>query len=162
MAPPGSWALVLGDLRRFLISELGMADGPALDDVLACQHALLPAHGRTFPDVVLLEHDVVAWTEEVMATKARGHLHDWEHHAPRLHEYGPGQLLVEDPDDVVGLSLGVSIEATAIGFNWEFDSPLSRARVAVAQFADWAETVPSAPAESDEAVPVRLGRSSSA
>lgn len=164
MAPPHSWALVLGDLRRFLISEVGVADETPLDAVLAAQRAVLPANGRAFPFVADLDHDIVAWTEEVLAVKAAGHLHDWETVVPRLATFGPAQMVVEDPDDIVGTSLGVSVDTNAIGFNWEFSSPLSRASVAATQFADWATDVLLTTNHNTDqpsgSVPVTLSRSS--
>ena len=165
MAPPHSWALVLGDLKRLLVSELGLVDGPALDAAIAAQHALLPAFGRSFPQIVALDHDVVAWAEAIMAAKAAGNLHDWDEHVPHLGEFGPGHLVVSDPDDIVGTSIGLSVDMNVIGFNWEFDSPLSRASVAATQFADWATdallTTNNNAVADDSSVPVTLSRNPS-
>jgi len=166
MAPLHSWALVLGDLRRFVISELDVPDGSALDAALAAQLALLPAYGRTFPEVVELEHDVAAWAEAIMAAKAGGRLHDWDDQVPRLSEFGPTQMTVDDPDDIVGTSIGVMCDMNVVGMNWEFDSPLSRASVAATQFLDWVTDVMffangTTDAESGAgAVPVTLSRNS--
>jgi hypothetical protein len=137
MAPPHSWSLIMAELRRFLIAEAGVEPSTALDAALTAQLALLPSYGRTFPLVLELDHDVARWMEQIMAVKAAGHLHDWDQHVPRLGEIGPGLLAVDDPDDIVGTSIGVSFDMNVIGFNWEFDSPLSRASVAATQFADW-------------------------
>ncbi len=160
MAPIYSWALVIDDVRRLLLEEAGVEDHPALHSVLQAQHALLPAYGRTFPLTLELDHDVVGWYEQVIAAKAAGHLHDWDQHVPRLRDLGPGQLAVDDPDDIVGTSIGVEFDMNVIGLNWELDSPLSRASVAATQFADWvADSLLSTKRnETDAGVPVQLGQ----
>lgn len=137
MTAPASWALVMDDLRRFLVSEHGVADDTALTSVLRAQHALLPAHGRRFPDVVTLPHDVVAWNTAMLSAKERGHRADWPDVVPRLRDFGPCDLTVEDPGHVTDTSLGLNSELSVVGVNWELDSPLSRARVAATQLVDW-------------------------
>jgi radical SAM superfamily enzyme YgiQ (UPF0313 family) len=137
MTAPMSWALVMDDLRRYLMSEYGVADDSALDAVLQSQLALLPAHGRTFPDIVTLPHDVVEWNRALLSVKEQGHREDWREYAPRLSEFGPAELTVDDPDHVVERSLGLNSELSVVGVNWELDSPLSRARLAATQLVDW-------------------------
>jgi hypothetical protein len=162
MAPVHSWGTMIADLRRFLVAEVGVEDGSALDAALAAQHALLPTYGRTFPDLVELPHDIVRWAEQIMAAKTSGHLHDWETVVPRLGELPGGVLVVEDPNDIVGTSIGSHVERTGLGFNWEFDSALSRASVASSQFVDWvADAMMSGKNEAPEgevSVPVTLSR----
>jgi hypothetical protein len=138
MTAPVSWAIVMDDLRRFIVTRYGIADDSALDSVLHAQRALLPAHGRRFPDVVDLSHDVVEWNRAMLAAKGQGRRADWMDVVPRLAEFGPSLLTVEDPDHVVDTSLGVNSELSVVGVNWELDSPLSRARVAATQLVDWA------------------------
>jgi hypothetical protein len=138
MTVPASWALVMDDLRRYLVSRYGIADDTALDSVLRAQHALLPAHGRHFPDVVTLAHDVVEWNRAMLAAKEQGHRSDWPEMVPRLAEFGPCELTVDDPDHVAETSLGLNSELSVVGVNWELDSPLSRARLAATQLVDWA------------------------
>ena len=152
---------MLDDLRRFLVTEVGVPDGSALDAVLTAQLALLPSFGRRFPEVVDLAHDVPGWTELVFAAKANGHLHDWESVVPRLGDLGPGVLVVEDPDDIVGTSIGVEVEKNVAGFNWELDSALSRASVAAAQFTDFTTDLVLKPGRNTpdaDGVPIKLGR----
>ena len=95
--------------------------------VLRAQRALLPAHGRRFPEVVPLAHDVVAWHHDMLVAKAQGHHGDWPEVVPRLASYGAGELIVDDPDHVVDTSIGLNRELNVVGVNWELDSPLSRA-----------------------------------
>ena len=137
MTAPYSWAVVMDDLRRFLISEIGVTDGSALEAVLRAQRALLPAHGRQFPEVVALDHDVVAWNRAMLAAKGHGHRTDWPDVVPPLSEHGPGELIVDDPDHIVNTSIGLNRELTVVGVNWELDSPLSRARIVATQLLDW-------------------------
>ena len=137
MAAPYSWTVVMDDLRRFLVSEIGLADDSALASVLLTQAALLPAHGRRFPEVVTLSHDVVEWNRAMLTAKGHGHRTDWQDVVPRLAEYGPGEFIVDDPDHIVDTSIGLNRELTVVGVNWELDSPLSRARIVATQLSDW-------------------------
>jgi radical SAM superfamily enzyme YgiQ (UPF0313 family) len=137
MAAPYSWALVLDDLRRFIVSEFGLADDTALGSVLRTQQALLPAHGRAFPESVAVRHDVVEWHKAILTAKGLGHRTDWPDFVPRLAEFGPAEFTVDDPDHVTDTSLGLNRELNVVGVNWELDSPLSRARVAAVQLVDW-------------------------
>jgi hypothetical protein len=130
MTAPYSWALVMAELRRFLVGELAINDDAALESVLRAQHALLPAHGRRFPVTVPLTHDVVAWHQAIIAAKEGGHRTDWTECVPRLADYGPGELTVDDQQGIAESSLGVNRELNMLGRNWELESPLSRARLA--------------------------------
>ena len=138
MTAPVSWALVMDDLRDFIVSQYGIADDSALEAILRAQHALLPNHGRHFPEVVTLPHDVVAWNHAMLAAKEQGHRADWPEVVPHLADFGPCELTVDDPDHVVETSLGLNSELSVVGVNWELDSPLSRARLAATQLVDWA------------------------
>jgi radical SAM superfamily enzyme YgiQ (UPF0313 family) len=129
MAPPHSWALVLADLRRFLIDEAGVADTDALTTILEAQRALLPAYGRAFPATYALPHDVVAWNDAITDARFRGHLTDWTDVVPRLGTYGPGELTVDDPHHMAEWALGLHSELNSTGMHWELDSPLSRAAI---------------------------------
>jgi radical SAM superfamily enzyme YgiQ (UPF0313 family) len=136
MVEPMSWHAFYEEVGRFLVEELGAADGAELRTVLAVQEALMPAAGRTFPDVVQLEHDYVAFYREVLRPR------DGRSTDRQLGDYPPGQLTVDDPD---GISPGCLREMFLIehspegarnlshegefwdAFNWELASPLQRA-----------------------------------
>ncbi len=136
MVEPMSWHAFYEEVGRFLVEELGAADGAELRTVLAVQEALMPAAGRTFPDVVHLEHDYVAFYREVLRPR------DGRSADRRLGDYPPGQLTVDDPH---GISPGCLREMFLIehspegarslrhegefwdAFNWELQSPLRRA-----------------------------------
>ena len=126
MAAPGSWRLLLGDVRRYLVDELGVADDDALDTAIDVQHALLPDHSRRFPDEVGLAHDYGAWWRDVAAAKAAGHLHDWPDHVRALRTYGPSTFRVDDPGLAATRALGGRFHAYGMGLNWEMDSPVAR------------------------------------
>lgn len=130
MAPVYSWALVLAELRQFLIRECAVPDDSALDVILAAQHALLPAHGRVYPMSTTLQHDVVEWHSQMLQAKAAGYRRDWHTVTPPLSSYGPGTLEVNDKNGSVTNTLGCDLELTALGVNWDMDSGLARARVA--------------------------------
>ena len=129
MAPIYSWALVIGELRRFLVQECGVPDDSSLTAILTAQHALMPAHGRVYPYSVELQHDVVAWHSQMLAAKAAGHWKDWPMVVPPLSEFGTGRLDVNDEGSSVANVLGCHIEMTSAGVNWDMDSGIARARV---------------------------------
>jgi radical SAM superfamily enzyme YgiQ (UPF0313 family) len=126
MVPPVSWKMLLGEVRRYLVDDLGIADDDALDTVLEVQAMLLPTRGRTFPDARALAHDFAAWHSAMLDAKHEGHLHDWEDVIPRLRTFGPGELVVEDPRNVSLYELGVNIEDDPFD-SWDLHSPVSRA-----------------------------------
>lgn len=128
MAPPYSWALVYAELRDFLIKECGIPDDSALDTILTAQHALLPAHGRSFPLRIDLPHDVVAWHNLMLETKAAGFKRDWHTRVPPLLSFAPGRMEVNDVGGEITKLLGCPIEVCAFGSNWDMDSGLGRAR----------------------------------
>ncbi|MEZ5503561.1 MAG: hypothetical protein R3E50_13220 [Halioglobus sp.] len=129
MSPVYSWALVIAELRQFLVQECAVPDDSALDAILAAQHALMPAHGRVYPFVVELPHDVVAWHSQMLSAKAAGHWRDWQMVVPPLSSYGPGRLEVNDVNGSVANTLGCDLELSANGVNWDMDSGIARARV---------------------------------
>ena len=129
MAPPVSWYLVIEELGRYLQSELGLEDTPALRSVLAAQLACLPAHDRVLPETVSLECDVVAWHRAMIEEKARGNRSGWTDSVPRLSTYATGAVTVADPFGITQSALGINRELNAFGVNWELESPLHRARV---------------------------------
>ena len=129
MAPIYSWTLVLDELRTFLIQNCGVPDDSALDAIMLAQHAVLPAHGREFPYVVDMPHDVVAWHKEMLAAKADGHWRDWQLVTPQLSDFPPGRLEVDDVEGAVARGLGCDIEMSSNGVNWDMQSSVSRVRV---------------------------------
>lgn len=129
MAPIYSWALVIEELRLFLVQECGVRNDSALDAVLSAQLALLPAHGREYPLRVELAHDVVAWHSQMLAAKEAGHWRDWPMVVPRLAEFCAGYLEVDDSSGSVSKLLGCDVELSAIGVTWDMDSGIARARV---------------------------------
>ena len=129
MAPVFSWALVLDELRRFLVQECSVPDDSALDAIMQAQHALLPANGRTYPYVLELPHDVVAWYSQMIAAKAAGHWRDWQMVVPTLSEYGANRLEVNDEGGWATSMLGCDLEMSSFGVSWDMDSGIGRARV---------------------------------
>jgi hypothetical protein len=133
MAPPGSWGLFMEEVRRYLLTRLGLADDSALRTTLAVQLAHLPAPGREFPLTLELEHDFAAWWEAILTKKEEGHKRDWQDHIPRLSEYGPARLTVEDPNGVCGRVSGLSLNVVMYSKRfWDLDSPVARPQVEVA------------------------------
>ncbi|NND67449.1 MAG: hypothetical protein HKN19_07680, partial [Halioglobus sp.] len=133
MAPPGSWAFVMAELKRFAVDELDLADNSGLRTALAIQLAHLPATDRKFPHVLELEHDFAAWWAAMLETREADHHDDWEAHTPKLAEFGPATLTITDPNKICVLEIGKSL--TALSYNlrtWELDSPVARARTPMA------------------------------
>ena len=55
---------------------------------------------------------------------------DWEKHVPRLSEFGPATLVVNDPDNICVRDVGKHRFMLDMHFrNWEMKSPVARARV---------------------------------
>ncbi len=162
MAPPHSWSLVMGDLRRFLVEEIGLVDDDALTTILETQCALLPAFGRTFPTTLALPHDVVAWNDQITDAKVQGHLADWTELVPRLGSYPPGELTVDDPHHLSEWALGVYSELNSTGMHWELDSRLARAAIVPNEMASTdrdADVVRLRDVQQRTSVPVTIGKS---
>jgi radical SAM superfamily enzyme YgiQ (UPF0313 family) len=129
MAPVYSWALVFDELRLFLVQECDVPDDSALDSILVAQHALLPAHGRTYPFSVEISHDVVAWHSQMLAAKVAGHWRDWQMVVPPLSAFAAGHMDVNDENGWVTDMLGCDLDLSASGVNWDMESGIARARV---------------------------------
>jgi hypothetical protein len=130
MAPPGSWSLFIAEIGRYLIEVLELADDSALRTALAVQHAHLPAPDRTFPAVLELEHDYVAWQDLLLIAREEGHRDDWQDHVPRLCEFGPATLVIEDPSEVCQRDIGKAKVVLDLHLHtWELESPVARPRL---------------------------------
>lgn len=130
MAPPGSWGLYMEEVRRYVVEHMGIPEDSGLRTALAVQHAHLPAAGRTFPHAVELEHDFCAWWDTLLTTREEGHREDWEKHIPRLHEFGPATLMIDDPNHICHREIGKPLFLLLYNLRtWELDSPVARPRV---------------------------------
>jgi hypothetical protein len=127
MGPPVSWALFFAELRRYLVGLSGVSDDSGLDTVLRVQRALVPAHGRPYPQILELAHDYPAWAELVVAAKEEHRL-DWPDHVPDLRSMGPTTMSVDDPQGRTTENQGVSLVFKDTGVHWELDSPVTRLR----------------------------------
>lgn len=130
MAPPGSWALFIAEVGRFLVDELKLEDDSALKTALVVQHAHLPSPDRKFPAVLELEHDYTAWQNALFAAREEGHRDNWEQHIPKLQSFGPATLVIEDPGEVCRQDVGKpKIVLDMHLHTWELDSPVARPRL---------------------------------
>ena len=137
MAPPGSWGLYINEVQRYMVDHVGMNDDSALRTVLAVQHAQLPAADRQCPDLLELGHDFSAWWDTILVAREEGHRDDWEQHAPKLSEFAPGTLNVEDPNGVCLSELGKPLNSLLYSLrSWELDSSVARPRLGQS-FANW-------------------------
>lgn len=153
MVPPVSWSLLLDDVRRYVVEQVGVSDDAALDTVLAVQLAHLPARERRFPDTLELVHDYAAWHGEMKAVRSSGHRSDWETKVPPLRSFGPARLTVEDPHEVCALTQSVGGDFARL-LPWEFSSAVARRVVPVRRGPD--VDGPSDASDLDPGVPVRL------
>ncbi len=128
MVPPVSWRLFLDEIRRYLVEQVGLVDDDALDTVMAVQHALMPARGRSFPVTLELPRDYATWFATIADLRDQGFHHDWHLQAPRLRDLGPGTFRVDDPFDVCTTALGGSLRSLMVENAWDLDSPVSRPR----------------------------------
>jgi radical SAM superfamily enzyme YgiQ (UPF0313 family) len=137
MAPPGSWALYMREVRKFLVEFMKLPEDSALETVLAVQHAHLPAADRSFPFSLELEHDFAAWWDTLLVAREEGHREDWEKHTPRLADFGPAALTIDDPNGVCITEIGKPLSYLLYSLrSWELDSPVARPR-AGASYAAW-------------------------
>lgn len=137
MAPPGSWGLYMEEVRRYLIEHMGLEEDSALRTTLAVQHAHLPAAGRQFPLSLELEHNFSEWWTAILVAREDGHREDWENHTPKLSEFGPGTLMIDDPYDICHSELGKPINLLLYSLRtWELKSPVARPR-AGQSYANW-------------------------
>jgi hypothetical protein len=89
------------------------------------QHALIPAPGRQFPQVLDLAHDYGAWYASVVRTKDDGQRADWPELVPRLRDLPPAAFTVDDPHEVCTLNIGSTVDGDAYS-DWELRSPVAR------------------------------------
>jgi hypothetical protein len=122
---PASWQLVIDEVHRYAVDELGVADDDALRTVLAVQHAVLPAPGRVFPCKLSLPHDYVTWHRAMVEAKDDGHS-AWELDLPRLRDLPPGTFTVDDPHEVCTKGIGFALDQN-LHAAWELGSPVARA-----------------------------------
>jgi radical SAM superfamily enzyme YgiQ (UPF0313 family) len=130
MAPPGSWSLFIAEIGRYLVDVLELADDSALRTALVVQHAHLPAPDRKFPAALELEHDYAAWQDLLLIAREEGHRDDWQDHVPRLCEFGPATLVIEDPSEVCQRDIGKAKVILDLHLHtWELESPVARPRL---------------------------------
>ena len=72
----------------------------------------------------------------MLAAREEGNRDDWEKHTPRLREFGPGELVIEDPDDICGRDIGKHRFVLDLNFRtWELDSSVARPRLGIVSTA---------------------------
>ena len=132
MVPPLSWRLFIDELHDFIVEEMGVADDSALSTALAVQHALLPSGGRTFPEVLTLDHDFAAWHAQLVDAREADRRADWETVVPPLRSFGPATFVVDDPENICVEAMGQPVSVLSFRFaSWELGSPVARPRMAI-------------------------------
>jgi len=139
--PPLGWRSFYDEVRRFVVTELGVEPSRALETVLGLQRFLMPEYGRRFPDTIALDHDYVAYYRSATASLwSSGEFHPPER---PLADHGPAAFTIYgDPMDRCGGGMRVyedpRNEAATDSFwysgHLELDSPL------VQNYADIAAT----------------------
>lgn len=125
LVPPVSWALPLGEARRYVVEVLGLADDEALSTVFAVQLAVLPARDRVMPQTLVLAHDYAAWHRAMVAATQSGRHRDWPEVVPALGSFGPATFVIDDPDKLCALGIGATVDGDLFG-NYELRSPVAR------------------------------------
>jgi radical SAM superfamily enzyme YgiQ (UPF0313 family) len=105
--PPTPWALVLDEAATVVDERFAIApDDPVWQEVRRVQALALPARGRTFPEEVRVDHDVVAWWRDRAVARRSGASSPGSSSeaptpdaSPDLASYGPSRFEVEDPFD---------------------------------------------------------------
>ena len=125
MGPGGSWAPFYAEIRQYLEQVEKIEINPSIETALKVQHALVPTFGRSFPVVVSLDHDYVAWYRAMVREKRTNRI-DWAAAVAKLSTYGPGDLAIDDPDDKVTNMLGMREYHLGFGADWQFETDLTR------------------------------------
>lgn len=125
MVPPVDWSWFLADLHRFFVEQLGIPDDAALDSAMRAQLAMIPAPERIFPETMELPCDFVSWYADVVSAKENGHLQDWSEVVAPLRSYGPGALVITDPNRVCEQALGRNFNS-GVWSIWELGSEIAR------------------------------------
>ena len=133
MASPASWQLLLDEVRDFILSTTAVPDDSALATVLEVQHAVLPAPGRSFPVELDMEHDVVAWHQQMLEAKDLSL--DWTAEVPHLRDLPPARMVVQDPRHIGDSLLGGNLDSAMLE-SWELDSPIARPLPAIEGLVD--------------------------
>jgi hypothetical protein len=126
--PPAGWPPLIDEVRRLLVTDLGLAEDSAMATALEVQLAHLPWPGRPMPQRCELSHDYVAWFEALH----RGA------YAP-LSSFGPGEIEIRDPRGICSAHSGahlrhhphpdldsVMLNEFWIADDWELSSPVTR------------------------------------
>ena len=120
--------MLLEEVGRYCVSELGIDAGAALGTALDVQLAHLPEPSRTMPQTLSLPHDFAMWHETVLEIRAADHQDDWEQFAPRLHTFPPGEIKVSDPNDICHTLVGKPLAVVAWNIHgWDMKSSVARA-----------------------------------
>jgi radical SAM superfamily enzyme YgiQ (UPF0313 family) len=129
-APPVGWEPFYDEVAQFLQERYGLELSSDLADLLALQRALMPAHGRVFPEQVELLHDVEAYFADRRAER-----NELVIRRP-LRRYPPAAITVRDPGDICERNIkrnafpGRRSATTGnlfwVGYDWELDSPFVR------------------------------------
>lgn len=126
MAPFGSWHGFYADVRRYFEVTEGIEVNESVAAAFQVQHALVPSFGRSFPEVIELDHDFVAW-DAAMKREKLDNPTEWTRRVPRLAEFPFGRLRVDDPGRGVTSFVGMTQYHVAFGAHWEFASEVARA-----------------------------------
>lgn len=129
--PPVGWHAFYEEVRRFVHDELGIPPSSGLTTVLELQRFLMPEHGRTVPEDLVLDHDYVQYYRDATRSLwvdgyATGPIKP-------LESYGPARFTVYgDPMERCGRQMGIAhdprnenmTEAFWSSGHMELDSPL--------------------------------------
>lgn len=130
-APPVGWDPFFDEVKDFLLDAYGIEADTALCTVLDLQKALMPFHGRKFPEVVTLDHDYSAYRRDRIAIR-RGQataVRPLKDYPPMTMELGdPGRVCDEYivRNDYAERRSASTGNLFWIGYDWELDSPFPR------------------------------------
>ena len=85
------WHHLANEFCEWVLKKYGVDHGTDTEVVLTVQTALMPRHGRTFPEILNLDHDITQWYADHRNGSGKP-----------LVSYGPGKLTIEDPLDISG------------------------------------------------------------
>jgi len=117
--PDGSWQPFYDDTRDVIHDRYGIPVDSSFEAALATQAAVMPVLDRQMPVTVRLEHDYPAfYRDRVVSNNGRGI-------QPRLSDYGPVELSIDDPHRICEDLKRGHIKSYGNVIYWELETAMS-------------------------------------
>ena len=91
------WRTFHNEIADFVHSHYGITRDSAMNTIFSVQEAIMPGKGREFPQMIKLEHDVIAYFNSIQHVKNLGNIKNENSNFKTLNEYACGEFELEDP-----------------------------------------------------------------